>query len=154
MVAEVAALLPPLVQLEFEGRYAAMLSHEPKNYALLTYDGTLMLRGVAFRSSRAEPFGEAFLRRAIARLLTGDVAGAARGLPRHARRPPPPRTATRDVGSFVRLTKTPGALPCRSGTARRELPYEAMLACGRTAWSRRRQDPRLSHQNRCRRRRR
>ena len=35
VVAEVAALLPPLVQLEFEGRYAAMLSHEPKNYALL-----------------------------------------------------------------------------------------------------------------------
>src|SRR5215831_13765150 len=31
-VAEVAALLPPLVKLEFEGRYAAMLSHQPKNY--------------------------------------------------------------------------------------------------------------------------
>jgi hypothetical protein len=30
-VAEVAALVRP----EFEGRYAAMLSHEPKNYALL-----------------------------------------------------------------------------------------------------------------------
>jgi DNA polymerase elongation subunit (family B) len=28
--AEVAALLPPRVQLEFEGRYAAMLSHEPE----------------------------------------------------------------------------------------------------------------------------
>ena len=52
-----------------------MLSHEPKNYALLAYDGALVLRGVAFRSSRAEPFGEAFLRRAIARLLAGDVAG-------------------------------------------------------------------------------
>ena len=38
-MSEVAALLPPLVQLEFEGRYAAMLSHEPKNYALLHYDG-------------------------------------------------------------------------------------------------------------------
>ncbi|MEP7384380.1 MAG: ribonuclease H-like domain-containing protein, partial [Gemmatimonadota bacterium] len=50
VVAEVAALLPPLVQLEFEGRYAAMLSHEPKNYALLSYDGKLVLRGVAFRS--------------------------------------------------------------------------------------------------------
>src|SRR6185503_16554262 len=75
VVAEVAALLPPLVQLELEGRYAAMLSHEPKNYALLKYDGTLVLRGVAFRSSRAEPFGEAFLRRAIGRLLVGDVAG-------------------------------------------------------------------------------
>ncbi len=69
VVAEVAALLPPLVQLEFEGRYAAMLSHEPKNYALLAYDGTLLLRGVAFRSSRAEPFGETFLRRAVGLLL-------------------------------------------------------------------------------------
>src|SRR5512146_936012 len=75
VVAQVAALLPPLVQLEFEGRYAAMLSHEPKNYALLRYDGTLLLRGVAFRSSRSEPFGEAFLRRAITRLMAGDVCG-------------------------------------------------------------------------------
>ena len=48
--------------IEFEGRYAAMLSHEPKNYALLGYDGALHLRGVAFRSRRAEPYGEAFLR--------------------------------------------------------------------------------------------
>ena len=52
-VAEVAALLPPRVQLEFDGRYAAMLSHEPKNYALASYDRALQLRGVAFRSSRA-----------------------------------------------------------------------------------------------------
>jgi len=75
VVAEVAELLPALVQLEFEGRYAAMLSHEPKNYALLGYDGSLILRGVAFRSSRAEPFGDAFLRKAIARLLVDDIPG-------------------------------------------------------------------------------
>ncbi len=43
VVAEVAAMLPPRVQLEFEGRYAAMLSHEPKNYALLQHDGSLIL---------------------------------------------------------------------------------------------------------------
>ena len=70
-----AALLPPLVRLEFEGRYAAMLSHEPKNYALLHYDGTLLLRGVAFRSSRVEPFGEEFLRRALSCLLVRDIQG-------------------------------------------------------------------------------
>jgi len=75
VVAEVGAMLPPRVQLEFEGRYAAMLSHEPKNYALLRYDGPLILHGVAFRSSRAEPFDEAFLRKAIGHLLMGDVAG-------------------------------------------------------------------------------
>src|SRR5262249_38231713 len=75
VVGEVAAMLPPRGQLEFEGRSAAMLSHEPKNYALLRYDGSLILHGVAFRSSRAEPFGEAFLRNAVTRLLSGDVAG-------------------------------------------------------------------------------
>ena len=134
VVAEVATLLPSLVQLEFDGRYAAMLSHEPKNYALLAYDGTLTLRGVAFRSSRAEPFGEAFLRRSIERLLTGDVAGvrkaylAALGALRRRELP------TYDVSSRVRLTKTP-AQYLNTRDSRRELSYEAMLASGRTAWS-------------------
>jgi DNA polymerase elongation subunit (family B) len=135
VVAEVAALLPPLVRLEFDGRYEAMLSHEPKNYALLGYDGTLILRGVAFRSSRAEPYGEAFLRRAIARLLAGDAADVRdaylgtldalhrRGLP------------TREVSSKVRLTKTPAEYH-ETRESRRELPYEAMLASGRTTWER------------------
>ncbi|HEY4219297.1 MAG TPA: ribonuclease H-like domain-containing protein [Gemmatimonadaceae bacterium] len=134
VVAEVDALLPPLVHLEFDGRYAAMLSHEPKNYALLGYDGTLILRGVAFRSSRAEPYGETFLRRAISRLLEGDVAGVRdaylatldalhrRGLP------------TREVSSKVRLTKAPAEYQATRAT-RRELPYEAMLASGRDTWS-------------------
>jgi DNA polymerase elongation subunit (family B) len=133
-VSEVAALLPPLVQLELEGRYAAMLSHEPKNYALLKYDGSLILRGVAFRSSRAEPFGETFLRRAIARLLSGDIPGvrdaytdAVTALRRRDVR-------THDVSSRVRLTKSP-ARYAASRERRRELPYEAMLASGHTEWS-------------------
>ncbi|MEO8372540.1 MAG: DNA polymerase domain-containing protein [Candidatus Solibacter sp.] len=134
VVAEVAALLPPRVQLEFEGRYAAMLSHEPKNYALLRYDGSLILRGVAFRSSRAEPFGEAFLRCAITHLLAGDVAAVREDylstLDRLRRRELP----AVDVSSRVRLTKTHAEyLAVRD--SRRELPYEAMLASGRTSWT-------------------
>jgi DNA polymerase, archaea type len=133
VVDEVATLLPPLVRLEFEGRYAAMLSHEPKNYALLGYDGTLLLRGVAFRSSRAEPFGESFLRHAIKRALTGDVVGVrerylatihalrTRALPTH------------EVSSRVRLTKSPEQyLETRAN--RRELTYEALLAAGHKSW--------------------
>jgi DNA polymerase I len=105
-----------------------------QNYALLGYDGSLLLRGVAFRSSRAEPFGETFLRRAIARLLAGDVAGVrdayiatldalrCRQLP------------ARDVSSRVRLTKSPAEyLAVRD--QRRELPYEALLSAGRTSWT-------------------
>ena len=134
VVSEVAALLPPLVQLEFDGRYRAMLSHEPKNYALLGYDGTLILKGVAFRSSRAEPFGERFLRRALARLLPGDVGGVreifAETVWALRRRELP----TWDVSSRVRLTKSPERYAhVREG--RRELVYEALLRAGRTEWS-------------------
>lgn len=133
VVAEVGALLPPLVQLEFEGRYAAMLSHEPKNYALLGTDGKLLLRGVAFRSSRAEPFGEAFLRRAVGRLLRGDVEGVRDAYLDTVARLRRRELATIDVSSRVRLTKSPAAYQA-SRAVRRELAYEAMLAAGRTRW--------------------
>jgi DNA polymerase, archaea type len=133
LVAEVAALLPAHVHLEFDGRYAAMLSHEPKNYALLSYAGSVILRGVAFRSSRHEAYGQAFLRRALHSLLCGDVAAVRRAyveqviLVRHRDVP------TRDVSARVRLTKTPAEyLATRS--RRRELPYEALLEGGRTEW--------------------
>jgi len=133
VVAEVATLLPPLVNLEFEGRYAAMLSHEPKNYALLTYDQRLLLKGVAFRSSRAEPFGETFLRRAIGCLLTGDIPGVREAYLDTVfalrRRTMP----TYDVSSRVRLTKTPDEYEAVRAE-RRELTYEALLASGRTTW--------------------
>jgi DNA polymerase elongation subunit (family B) len=134
VVSEVAALLPPLIQLEFEGRYAAMLSHEPKNYALLGYDDRLLLRGVAFRSSRSEPFGENFLRTAIKRLLMDDVIGVRASyletiaaLRTHA-------LPMYDVSSRVRLTKSPAEY-LATRARRRELSYEALLGNGQTTWS-------------------
>ncbi|HWZ87923.1 MAG TPA: ribonuclease H-like domain-containing protein, partial [Polyangiaceae bacterium] len=134
VVAEVAALLPPLVKLEFDGRYAAMLSHEPKNYALQPYSGALLLRGVAFRSSRAEPFGEDFLRRTLPCLLAGDLQGVRDGyvatvlaLRRRA-------LTTHDVSAKVRLTKTP-AQYLTTRALRRELSYEALLGNGRPVWA-------------------
>ncbi|MGC4066443.1 MAG: DNA polymerase domain-containing protein [Polyangiaceae bacterium] len=133
VVAEVAATLPERVQLEFEGRYAAMLSHEPKNYALLPYAGPVILRGVAFRSSRAEPFGEAFLSQATEFLLRGDIRGVRRvyvdcciALRRRA-------VPTAYLTMTTRLTKTPEQYFSVRGN-RRELVYEALLRSGRTDW--------------------
>ncbi|HKV85517.1 MAG TPA: DNA polymerase domain-containing protein [Ktedonobacterales bacterium] len=133
LVAEVGTLLPPLVKLEFEGRYAAMLSHEPKNYVLLGYDDALLLRGVAFRSIRMEPFGVEFLRRATARLLAGDVPGMhavyvemAAALRRRA-------LPTDQVTVQARLTKSAKQYVASRGS-RREAAYEAILASGRTDW--------------------
>jgi DNA polymerase I len=134
VVAEVGALLPPMVQLEYEGRYAAMLSHEPKNYALLDDTGKLVLRGVAFRSSRAEPFGDVFLRTAVGRLLVGDIAGVHRAYIETITALRTRAVPTFDVSSRVRLTKPPAEyLAVRE--SRRELSYEAMLASGRTEWA-------------------
>jgi DNA polymerase, archaea type len=132
VVAEVGALLPPRVKLEFEGRYRAMLSHEPKNYALLSYEGRLVLRGVAFRSRRAEPFGEEFLRRALDRLFASDVSGVrdvyVATMDALRRRTLP----TSAVCADVRLTKTPAQY---AAAPKSELPYDAMLAAGRATWS-------------------
>jgi len=134
IVAEVAALLPPLVRLEFDGRYAAMLSHEPKNYALKPYEGPLVLRGVAFRSSRAEPFGEAFLRRAIDSLLVGDLLGVRAAYVETAAAIRQRALSTFEISARVRLTKTPTQyLATRS--QRRELSYEALLENGRDDWA-------------------
>jgi len=134
LVAEVADTLPLGIRLEYEGRYRAMFSHEVKNYALLTYRGELIVRGVALRSSRAEPFGERFLRQALRCALTGDVVGLhtvyrdtiamlhSRSLP------------AADLAARVRLSKTPDAyLAARAG--HREAHYEALLAAGRTRWA-------------------
>ena len=133
VVGQVAALLPPLVQLELEGRYRAMLSHEPKNYALLGYDGTLHLRGVAFRSSRSEPFGDRFLREAVRRLLVGDVHGVREAYTSTIGRLRARALPTWDVSSLVRLTKEPAEY-LEARARRRELAYEALIATGSGTW--------------------
>ncbi|EPX65416.1 DNA polymerase II [Cystobacter fuscus DSM 2262] len=134
VVSEVAALLPPKVQLEFDGRYAAMLSHEPKNYVLQPYAGPLVLRGVAFRSSRAEPFGESFLRLALGCLLAGDIPGLREAYVATVMALRRREVRTFEVSAQVRLTKTPEQYLATRGR-RRELPYEAMLASGRSHWT-------------------
>lgn len=133
LVSEIGAQLPDGIHLEYEGRYWAMFSHEVKNYALLTYGGQLVVHGVALRSSRAEPFGERFLRQALIHLMAGDVlalrqcyldmvdALRQRALP------------ASDLGARVRLSKTPEAYQAVR-TTRPEPQYEALLHAGRTGW--------------------
>ncbi len=136
VVAEVAALLPPLVQLEFEGRYRAMLSHEPKNYALLGYDGALRAARRR-RSDRAAPSRSARPSCAarIECLLAGDVGGRSRDVSRHRRRAAPARAA--DARRLVARApdEDAGGVPRAVRDERRELAYEAMLASGRRSWN-------------------
>jgi DNA polymerase, archaea type len=134
LVAQIGAQLPAGIRLEYEGRYRAMLSHAIKNYALLTYDGELIVRGGALRSSRSEPFGERFLRQALLSLMQGDIAGVERcflGTLEALRQRKLPAS---DVASRVRLSKSPQAY-LASRKTHSEGQYEALLAAGRKQWS-------------------
>ncbi len=133
VVAAVAATLPESIRLEYEGRYKAMLAHEVKNYALLTYSDDLIVRGVALRSSRSEPFGERFLREALRCTLTGDMAGLRRVYHQTIAALGDRTLTSADVAAVARLSKTPEAYQA-SRARLRESPYEALLAAGRTTW--------------------
>jgi len=67
--------LPPGIRLGYEGRFWKMLSYKMKNYALLTYEGTLHSKGSALVSRSTEPFGKRFMLAVIALLLQEDIQG-------------------------------------------------------------------------------
>src|SRR5579859_4598528 len=133
LVAQVGAHLPTGIRLEYEGRYRAMFSHEVKNYALLTYKGQLVVRGVALRSSRSEPFGERFLHQALLCLLTNDVPGLHRAFLDTVMAIRGCALPASDMGTRVRLSKTPESY-LSSRASHPEPQYEALLAAGRTRW--------------------
>ncbi len=55
LLAKVVGVLPPGIELEYDGRYEAMFCYKAKNYAL--YDGKkVTIRGSALRSRGIEPF--------------------------------------------------------------------------------------------------
>ncbi len=74
----VTPILPAGIELEFDGRYAAMFCYKSKNYALL--DGSkIVLRGSALRSRGIEPYLKKLTDRLIA-FLVGTVAESPLGL--------------------------------------------------------------------------
>lgn len=133
LVKEVASTLPKGLQLEYDGRYQAMFSHEVKNYALLTYGGELIMRGVALRSSRSEPFGERFLHDTLRCTLTSDVAGVRQAFLDMVYALRNRTLPIEEVATRARLTKRPETYQ-RTRERHREFAYEAVLAAGRNTW--------------------
>jgi DNA polymerase I len=133
LVNEIGTQLPAGIRLEYEGRYRAMFSHEVKNYALLTYDGRLIVHGVAMRSSRAEPYGERFLRQALLCAMTGDIPGLRGAFLDTVEALRERRLPASDLAARVRLSKTPEAYAA-SRASHPEPAYEALLNAGRTRW--------------------
>lgn len=66
-----AASLPAGIEIEFDGEYAAMFSYKMKNYALLSENGEIVIKGAALKSRGLEPFQRKFLKEMIRLKLEG-----------------------------------------------------------------------------------
>jgi DNA polymerase elongation subunit (family B) len=60
-----AAVLPPGIEVEFDGDYPAMFSYKMKNYALLESNGEIVIKGAALKSRGLEPYLRRFLREMV-----------------------------------------------------------------------------------------
>ena len=72
LVNQLAATLPPGIDLEMDGRYPAMFSYKMKNYVLLEEDGRLTVKGSGLRSRAVERFQRTFMAEMFSKLLMGD----------------------------------------------------------------------------------
>jgi DNA polymerase, archaea type len=133
LVDQIATTLPAGIRLEYESRYAAMVSHAIKNYALLSYKGDLIVRGAAMRSSRSEPFGERFLRQAFRCAMQDDIIGILHCYQETQQALRGRLLPVSDVATRVRLSKDARTYLARRGRLK-EAQYEALLAAGRTQW--------------------
>ena len=67
--AGLAGELPPGIEVEFDEQFDAMFSYKAKNYALLTRDGALIIKGGALKSRGLEKFQRNFLEEMIKLLM-------------------------------------------------------------------------------------
>jgi DNA polymerase I len=66
-----ATELPPGIEVEFDERFDAMFSYKAKNYALLTKDGDVIIKGGALKSRGFEKFQRVFLEEMIKLIMEG-----------------------------------------------------------------------------------
>ena len=69
--AQLAEILPPGIDVEFDAQYDAMFSYKAKNYALLEKEDVLILRGGALKSRGLEKFQRLFMEQTILLLMKG-----------------------------------------------------------------------------------
>ena len=66
-----AKKLPPGIEVEFDEQFEAMFSYKAKNYALLTREGEVVIKGGALKSRGLEKFQRVFLEEMIKLLMEG-----------------------------------------------------------------------------------
>jgi DNA polymerase I len=68
---KLAQELPPGIEVEFDEQFEAMFSYKAKNYALLTKNGDVIIKGGALKSRGLEKFQRVFLEEMIKFIMKG-----------------------------------------------------------------------------------
>jgi DNA polymerase elongation subunit (family B) len=69
--AGLAKILPAGIEVEFDEQFEAMFSYKAKNYALLTKEGDVIIKGGALKSRGLEKFQRVFLEDMIKLIMKG-----------------------------------------------------------------------------------
>jgi len=67
--------LPEGINLSFSGRFSQMMSYKKKNYALLTYDNRLIIKGSSLISRSIEKYARNFIKFCIESIITNNLDG-------------------------------------------------------------------------------
>jgi DNA polymerase I len=134
LVRRISAGLPVGIEVELDGRYRSMFAYKTKNYALLEYDGRVIIRGSSLKSRGIERYLREFMREMITLLLAGDSAGVEQLYARHVA-----RLRSRDLDvAWVARTETINESPSayrekvRLGKRNPSAAFEIALAAERT----------------------
>jgi len=131
--ARVRSVLPPGVELEFDSVWPAMFSYRPKNYALRSPDGELVLTGAALRSRGLEPYLRDFIRDWVACKLDGRDAELAGLVDRYRRALMRHEWPLERLARTERLSEPPETYAAKraAGGRARSAAAELALASGR-----------------------
>lgn len=130
LVKRISAALPEGLEVELDGRYRTMFAYKTKNYALLGYDGRIVVKGSGLRSRGMELYLREFLRELIERLLHADGAAVEALYEKYVQRL---RSRTLDV-AWVARTETLNEAPqlyrerVRQGRRNPSAAFEIALA--------------------------
>mgnify|MGYP000215210327 CR=1 FL=1 len=128
-----ARSLPPGIEVEFDGVYRAMFSYKMKNYALLTEEGELIVKGAALKSRGLEPFQRDFLRELLRLRLECREAELPALKARYAAAIRERKWPIERLAKTERLQEAPAAYAAKraAGRTARNAVYELALKSGR-----------------------
>jgi len=133
LVGQLSETLPEGIEVEMDGRYAAMFSYKIKNYALLDTKGSMNIKGSALRSRGVEKYLREFTSALIRFLLEGEGEAVQRLYQDYFDKLEQHRLDISWLAKTETLTDSPEGYQqkVQSRKRNRAATYELALVCGR-----------------------